>query len=449
MKTRHGSSGSTNLRLPPDFSDDNADVRMKKFAESLMRQRQLREQELARQERRSRSRDKQERRSRSRDRQERRSISRDRQERRSRSRDRQERRSNSRDRLERRSRSRDRLERRSNSRDRLERRSSSRDRMERRSSSRDRLKRRSSSRERQERRSRDRDDFERRIREQGAYSLPVISSRNSDKSNSEITPSPEKSRKLKKKYKMRRSSSLTEFSELVWDKDASKRSLSINQLSNKLLQCSGPSSSSSCGTVISKTKQGTAASGSRYLEQEPLPSHLEDIQIETDRQMARSFNRQSSKLSNQSRQSSKRSISNSFETVIANERCFSSEKDSIDTEDEGRNLFAENGRELPERRLREARTAWTDKSSEERELVVNNVLTRPVNSGNSSLPSTSDEDNERRRRLERRELSGDTSTMESVQMIDRAKSFEYIPGESFPLQENSSSYEYLPGLVNP
>ena len=31
--------------------------------------------------------------------------------------------------------------------------------------------------------------------------------------------------------------------------------------------------------------------------------------------------------------------------------------------------------------------------------------------------------------------------------IDRAKSFEYFPGESFPLQENSSSYEYLPGKL--
>ena len=30
--------------------------------------------------------------------------------------------------------------------------------------------------------------------------------------------------------------------------------------------------------------------------------------------------------------------------------------------------------------------------------------------------------------------------------IDRAKSFEYFPGESFRLQENSSSYEYLPGI---
>ena len=39
---------------------------------------------------------------------------------------------------------------------------------------------------------------------------------------------------------------------------------------------------------------------------------------------------------------------------------------------------------------------------------------------------------------------GARSTLESTQ-IDRAKSFEYFPGESFPMQENSSSYEYLPG----
>lgn len=38
-----------------------------------------------------------------------------------------------------------------------------------------------------------------------------------------------------------------------------------------------------------------------------------------------------------------------------------------------------------------------------------------------------------------------SSTLESATYIDRAKSFEYFPGESFPLQENSSSYEYLPG----
>ncbi len=68
------------------------------------------------------------------------------------------------------------------------------------------------------------------------------------------------------------------------------------------------------------------------------------------------------------------------------------------------------------------------------------------------LPTSSDEDHEQRR-VERAgggsaaglAYQGDTSTLESVPMIDRAKSFEYIPGESFPLQENSSSYEYLPG----
>ena len=52
-----------------------------------------------------------------------------------------------------------------------------------------------------------------------------------------------------------------------------------------------------------------------------------------------------------------------------------------------------------------------------------------------------DEESGRRRilermalRLDQRETGGDTSTLDSVQMIDRAKSFEYIPGESFPIQ---------------
>jgi hypothetical protein len=84
--------------------------------------------------------------------------------------------------------------------------------------------------------------------------------------------------------------------------------------------------------------------------------------------------------------------------------------------------------------------------------------------GRSSPPSSSDEDRRggrsRRGAATRRHHGGggggvdayqgaaeDTSTLESVPaMIDRAKSFEYIPGESFHLQENSSSYEYLPGM---
>jgi len=70
----------------------------------------------------------------------------------------------------------------------------------------------------------------------------------------------------------------------------------------------------------------------------------------------------------------------------------------------------------------------------------------------SSVPSTSDEELERPRQLVNKvnmngmsDTGGDTSTMESAQMVDRAKSFEYIPGENYQGQENSSSYEYLPG----
>ena len=48
-------------------------------------------------------------------------------------------------------------------------------------------------------------------------------------------------------------------------------------------------------------------------------------------------------------------------------------------------------------------------------------------------------------RVRRTSYPANSSTLESGAPIDRAKSFEYFPGESFPLQENSSSYEYLPG----
>ena len=48
-------------------------------------------------------------------------------------------------------------------------------------------------------------------------------------------------------------------------------------------------------------------------------------------------------------------------------------------------------------------------------------------------------------RVRRTSYPANSSTWESGAPIDRAKSFEYFPGESFPMQENSSSYEYLPG----
>ena len=48
-------------------------------------------------------------------------------------------------------------------------------------------------------------------------------------------------------------------------------------------------------------------------------------------------------------------------------------------------------------------------------------------------------------RVRRTSYPANSSTLESCAPIDRAKSFEYFPGEAFPMQENSSSYEYLPG----
>ena len=58
------------------------------------------------------------------------------------------------------------------------------------------------------------------------------------------------------------------------------------------------------------------------------------------------------------------------------------------------------------------------------------------------LENTTSEDEQNRGLLQKD--SKRSGTLDSAP-IDRAKSFEYFPGESFPLQENSSSYEYLPG----
>ena len=253
--------------------------------------------------------------------------------------------------------------------------------------------------------------------------------------------SPEKRKNSHRSSRMKRSSSLGELSEMAWDQYSSNRSTSITQLPHAKPQGSGPSSSSSCGTVVSNKKKMSAALNPRYPDLDPLPSHLEDIVIETESHVdSRSLFSQASKLSAQSRQSSRISVSNSFETVIASGRGLSVGKDSLDTEDE---LCVP-----ADTRLIRRYDGWTGHPSEERDLgPLGSMAGRHQLSGNSSLPSTSDEDNERRRRAQRREETAeDTSTMESVQMIDRAKSFEYIPGESFPLQENSSSYEYLPGI---
>ena len=76
---------------------------------------------------------------------------------------------------------------------------------------------------------------------------------------------------------------------------------------------------------------------------------------------------------------------------------------------------------------------------------------RAADRGSSMAATTSEDDlqnaeaSSRLRERRRPSFPTNTSTLESASHIDRAKSFEYFPGESFPLQENSSSYEYLPG----
>ena len=85
------------------------------------------------------------------------------------------------------------------------------------------------------------------------------------------------------------------------------------------------------------------------------------------------------------------------------------------------------------------RTAWGEVGGDKR---------RPRGVSRTSSGSTSDDDKGKGASKGCSDGGGTgggaRSTLESNQ-IDRAKSFEYFPGESFPMQENSSSYEYLPG----
>ena len=178
----------------------------------------------------------------------------------------------------------------------------------------------------------------------------------------------------------------------------------------------------------------------------PLPPHLADLVVSRPR--AASSSRDSLTLS-------RNSAGNSIETVVSAHR----REEEGDTEEEAvvRLRARSTSREdtpvssfsegaLPAPRFMAPpppRHAWRDEGSargEEDERRRSRLITQ--SSEPSSVPSTSDE--EMIGPNGRREEGGD-STLESARLIDRAKSFEYIPGSSFPLQENSSSYEYLPG----
>lgn len=307
---------------------------------------------------------------------------------------------------------------------------------------------------------------------------PVIKTRIANNQQSAL--SVEKSKLHPKK--LRRSSSLSEISKVVITESSDTqdviRSASNNQINNPTLISPEQGTTSQEAATSNNGSELAANDGKASLSVGP---NVED---------------QLSKLSRASRQSSKRSMSTSYETVIAADPSASSGKESFDTEDENRGVEDEvqlqvamhkwnrqdNSRvQAVSERLHDDQYIAT--RSRNRELLLNsrpepidfnpeNIplpthfsingnlrrTSRPLHhiSGNSSVPSTSDEESGRRRilermalRLDQRETGGDTSTLDSVQMIDRAKSFEYIPGESFPIQENSSSYEYLPGHLVP
>ena len=263
-------------------------------------------------------------------------------------------------------------------------------------------------------------------------SLPMIYRTLTTRSTSDVISSPEKKMKSKVPH-IRRSASMTDVYNLSNARGSKPGFVSNTQLAGpRVSQGSGPSSSSSCATVVNSRRTKAEAS-LRPEEDGQVPNYLKDVFVETDRDAE---HLQLSKLSVRSRQSSKRS--DSFETVVGMDKYPWSGKDSIDTDEE--HLSGELRDQVQEecKGKRNTRHAWNDKSSEERDFPS---LPRRMHSGNSSVPSTSDEETSRRRGPGQ----ADTSTLESVQMVDRAKSFEYIPGESFPLQENSSSYEYLPG----
>lgn len=184
---------------------------------------------------------------------------------------------------------------------------------------------------------------------------------------------------------------------------------------------------------------------------------------------------------------SRQSASRSFETVInlgpkqrleaskgkwTTQDNLYSDTPSMDTEEEVEAIRRANAQEeFRTDRARDAeshRQAWSERSHDQRRSPrthrLRRSLDRQQSSRTSSVATTSDDERHHahfdsdhhhhrlhphRRRgssRSRRVIGTQTasSTMESAQ-IDRAKSFEYFPGESFPLQENSSSYEYLPG----
>ena len=212
---------------------------------------------------------------------------------------------------------------------------------------------------------------------------------------------------------------------------------------------SGPSSSSSAGTIVARTDHRQVpglADVMRKLSMDILETdsdHDPHLNIDPDTQSTVSTMEDES-LSNKKPVSSKNSSSSSppekpksvwnppQEESFSNFKTFDQDKESF------RGYYRRSPPSGHSRssQLREQSQRSSVLSANQRPGVRHLDQSEP-----SSVPTTSDEE------AERPKGDGDTSTMESAQAMgaDRAKSFEYIPGETFQLQENSSSYEYLPG----
>ncbi len=121
------------------------------------------------------------------------------------------------------------------------------------------------------------------------------------------------------------------------------------------------------------------------------------------------------------------------------------ESDSLDTDDEIQMIRDRNDAEGSEERehnaapgtARSINNWFTDDSNRAQSLPPLPKKESKKVTKSRPMQDTASED-------ERQKEAKRSGTLDSAP-IDRAKSFEYFPGESFPLQENSSSYEYLPG----
>ena len=144
----------------------------------------------------------------------------------------------------------------------------------------------------------------------------------------------------------------------------------------------------------------------------------------------------------------------------AREKLNNSDNSLVDDTDEEEEAREKGASAYFSRREAKSKEAWpvVDNEAEEEEGSGGQEEGRrrnrhsQVSRTSSGVTTSDDEKRGGRRRRRRRAADGGeqaaataTSTMESLAQIDRAKSFEYFPGESFPMQENSSSYEYLPG----